>query len=205
MTQPVTAQQAAEELGFPTDNYEVAEQVKNEDAKKPCPECGKMLTWLADGSRPRAHKCEPNEPVQTSQPVQQTAPAGKITPSIVIAKVVEDRDKIAELKKEFDSKVEELKNLQEKRLAWLHSKLDELGVDSFKTEFGTCFKTKKDSATVKDKEVFFDWVYSEWDTRKHFIKKGVDKMMVKERVSDGETPPPGIDYTTFIDIGVRRA
>lgn len=25
--------------------------------KKPCPKCGKELTWLADGSRPRAHKC----------------------------------------------------------------------------------------------------------------------------------------------------
>jgi len=170
-----------------------------EPERIPCPDCGKEVTWLADGSRPRQHKCEP-KPVAAEQP--EGGPM-KITADLVIAKYVETRDLIAEKKKAFDAEVADLKALQEKREAWLKGKLDEMGVESFKSAHGTCYVAMKDSATVADWENFKEWVIinEEWD----FLEHRVSKTAVKQRLDDGQVPPPGVNYTTIKQVQVRRS
>ena len=55
---PLT-QQEQQELQVPNNPRE----------KRPCPVCGKKLTWMADGSRPRQHICKDGK--SSAEPVQE--------------------------------------------------------------------------------------------------------------------------------------
>lgn len=170
--------------------------------KKPCPDCGKSLTWLADGSRPRAHKCvDKEEPQQTEE--APAKPQG-VTADMVIAKYVESRDEIAALKKDFEEKKREIDELQSKRARWLMGRLDEVGGESLKTKAGTVFIDYKESAKVSERETFFKWVGEDFEERSQFLNSAVNKTAVKQRLEDGETAPPGTDFVRIKDIKVRR-
>lgn len=169
--------------------------------KKPCPDCGKNVTWTKAG-KPRQHKCEPKE-----QPQQLPLPTstGGVTPEEVIAKYIEDRDTIATLKKEFDEKVAAIKDLQAKREAFLRGMMNQHGMEKIGTAAGTVFIDWKDSATVSDREVFLKWVADDWYERKHFLESRVSKAAVKQLQEDGETSPPGVNYTKVQGVKIRRS
>lgn len=176
--------------------------------KKPCPDCGKELTWLKDGSRPRAHRCEPKTKLPEpgpDHPSGQPQPVSKVTADLVIEKFVETRDTISELKKKFDSDVAEMKDTQERRLLWLRGEMDRLGLKSFKGDSGTAFLSFKDSATVADREVFLSWVSEDWESRSGYLENRVSKTAVKQRLEDGELLPPGVNYTKIQDVKIRRS
>jgi hypothetical protein len=125
-----------------------------------------------------------------------------VTVDLVIEKYVETRDLLAEKKRAYDAECADLKALQDKREAWLKGKMDELGVDSFKSAHGTCFIAWKDSATVSDREAFLEYVitHEAW----HFLENRVSKTAVKQLLDDGEVPPPGVNYVKIKDVSVRR-
>ena len=187
--------------------------------RKPCPECGKNVTWTQAG-KPRSHKCEPKVKEEEYTSCSETGcknctddgsckerkPAAKGIPvDEVIAKFVDTRDEITKLKKAFEAEIVDLKDLQEKRGLWLKSEMEKLGVKSFKCDTGTCFVDWKDSAIVADGLVFIDWVHTDWEIRKHFLENRVSKAAVKQRLEDGEVLPPGVNYVKVKDVKIRRA
>jgi hypothetical protein len=202
-------------------------QVHNPREKRPCPVCGKMLTWMADGSRPRKHICKDGkssaEPVQEGiaqiiEQVQDALTAGTtvIFPAAVInqdgptvdevvAKYVATRDLIAEKQKALDKELATLKDFQKKREAWLLGKMDASGVESMRTHHGTCFVDWKDSVSVADADAFMGWVHEDWENRKTFLTNAANKTAVKQRLSENELPPPGVNYTKIKDVKIRRA
>ena len=212
--------------------------------KKPCPECGKPLTWLADGSRPRAHKCVPKTEASQVEAAQQLnlpksgmvcsqcgklqgtcehhgqpgytmvtpdsfsaqvppapAPAGII--DRVVEKFIETRDLITKKTKALAAELEDLKELQAKREAFLQGKLDTSGVESMRTAHGICFIDWKDSATVADRDVFLDWVKKE--DKFDFLDSRVNKTAVKQALADGDLVPPGVNYTKIKGVKIRRS
>lgn len=181
--------------------------VMTEDPKqKACPVCGRTgLTWLADGSRPRSHKCEPQAQTQTSatEPVQE----GGITADRVIDAFIKTRDEIAVLKKQFEADVADMKLLQEKRGNWLKTQMDKLGVKGLKGVHGSVSIDWKDSAKVADPAIFLSWVFEDTEGRKHFLENRVSKTAVKQYLEDEDLVglPPGVDYTKFKDVKVRRS
>ncbi len=128
-----------------------------------------------------------------------------ITVEQVIEKYIETRDAIEAEKKLFDSKVADLKALQENREKWLMGALDKMGATSMKAPHGTVFIDYKDSVAVADAGIFMDWVRSDWDGRKTFLENRVSKTAVKQRLDDGDMLPPGVNYTKVKDVKVRRA
>lgn len=240
MTTPtITAEQAAIDLGFteaidkalsmqqqteaqppvdqaPPPQEETATGKRATGERRPCPDCGKEVNWLADNSRPRQHKCEPTVKAQEAQlPVAETsapqpqaqpaqAPSG-ISVDVVIQKYIDTRDEIAEINKEAEARIAVLKEFQVKREAWLKGQLEALGVESLRAAAGTVFKDKKRFASVADNETFLSWVHEDWDTRRFFLTKGVSKSMVEDRLAKGEVPPPGVNYTTVEDVKIRRS
>lgn len=128
-----------------------------------------------------------------------------ITVEQVIEKYIETRDAIEAEKKLFDAKVADLKALQENREKWLMGALDKVGATSMKAPHGTVFIDWKDSAVVADAGTFLAWVYEDWDERNTFLENRVSKTAVKQRLEDGQTPPPGVNYTKVKDVKVRRA
>ena len=128
-----------------------------------------------------------------------------ITAEAVISAFIKTRDEIEAKEKAVKAEVAELKALQEKRSMWLIGTMDKIGATSLKGAAGTCFIDWKDSATVADSGAFLDWVHDDWDERKTFLENRVSKTAVKQRLEDGETPPPGVNYTKVKDIKIRRS
>lgn len=122
----------------------------------------------------------------------------------VVERYIQNRDLLDKLKKEYETKCEKVKDQQEKLTAFLMGKLNESGLESMKTQHGTCFVDWKDSATVADREAFFDWIEGDFIERKQFLENRVSKTAVKALLDDGETLPPGVNYTKIKDIKVRR-
>lgn len=156
-------------------------------------------------------KCNPSNKNKLTTPsgvdklVTNKEIAMTITVEQVIEKYIETRDAIEAEKKLFDAKVADLKALQENREKWLMGALDKMGATSMKAPHGTVFIDWKDSAVVADAGTFLAWVREDWDERNTFLENRVSKTAVKQRLEDGQTPPPGINYTKVKDVKVRRA
>jgi diaminopimelate epimerase len=141
-----------------------------------------------------------NDKLVTNKEIAMT-----ITVEQVIEKYIETRDAFEAEKKLFDSKVADLKALQESREKWLMGALDKMGATSMKAPHGTVFIDWKDSATVADAGTFLAWVHEDWDERNTFLENRVSKTAVKQRLEDGQTPPPGVSYVKVKDVKIRRS
>src|SRR5215210_2277437 len=80
--------------------------------------------------------------------------------------------------------------------------LKETGQDSAKTVFGTAYRKVKRSATIADGDAFRrhvigseDWSLIDWRAN---VKA------VEEFVKENHEAPPGVNYSTMFDVGVRR-
>jgi len=209
---------------FFDDNSPLTEQEEKEllvhadpKEKKPCPVCGKKLTWTADGKRPRQHKCKEEAPVAQQAVVPDAQmnmfdqpPAPVVTEGplvdVVIAKYIATRDLIAEKTKALEAELAELKEFQKKREAWLLGKMDSLGIETMRAkDVGTCFVDWKDSVSVADPDAFLGWVHEDWENRRTFLTNAANKTAVKQRLSENELPPPGVNYVKVKDVKIRRA
>jgi len=82
-------------------------------------------------------------------------------------------------------------------------KLNELGLDSAPTEFGTASKDLKESFTVSDREAYFKWI-SETDNW-HFLDAKVNKPNARTFVKEHEGElPPGVKYSAFMKTKYRK-
>lgn len=144
-----------------------------------------------------------------TQPVAEqptpTQPTTQITADLVIAKYVETRDAIAALKKKFEESVATMESVQEKREAWLKGELTRQGLKSFKGDHGTAFFGTGSSATVADGVAFLNWVHEDWENRKSFLNNSVSKSAVTQQLEDKKPLPPGVNYSTFKSIKIRRS
>lgn len=182
-------------------------QQGQEAIKKPCPDCGREMTWLADGSRPRQHKCVPVvEKPREEVPQETPATAAGITAGAVIEAYIKTRDAIDAEKKAFEAKVADLKAFQAKREKWLMSQMKALGTEKLGDKtVGSCFIVTKDSTRVADGSAYFAWIGEDWENRKHFLPNSVAKSAVKQDLEENKGLPPGVDYVTFQEVQIRRA
>jgi len=112
------------------------------------------------------------------------------------------RDMKAELESEVKEQVAEIKEKMIKLESYLKTKMDENGLTSFKSDFGTAFLTTTDYANVAD-----------WDEVVQFIKdneaydlfeKRVSKNAVRGYIDQNNAVPPGINYGTKLSVNIRR-
>lgn len=142
---------------------------------------------------------------QGEKPMAAEQPKPQITADVVIAAYIKTRDEIEAEKKIYEEKVAVLKAVQERREQWLTGELDKNGLSNFsKKGIGTAFFKNKTSATLADVTQFTEWVMAEWETRQHFMEKRVSKTAVDQAVADGDTPPPGTNYSTVRVIQINR-
>lgn len=87
---------------------------------------------------------------------------------------------------------------------WLLNKLNELGVDSLAGPegTGTAYKIKTVSVTIADQREFRRHVIGseQWD----LADWRANKTAVEDWVAEGKGLPPGVNYTSFIKVGIRR-
>jgi hypothetical protein len=93
---------------------------------------------------------------------------------------------------------------KEKLSGWLLNFLETNGLDNAKTRHGTVHTTTRSSASLADAEAFMQYViaHNEFDLLDRRANATAVKQFVKEH--DGNLPP-GVNLTSMVTVGVRRA
>jgi len=121
----------------------------------------------------------------------------------IVGEYVQLRDSLREWQKQRDLEEQGMKAALTALEMTLLGKADELGVDSFKTSFGTAYKQIDEHYRIAD-----------WDQLVEFVKetgnfqvfqKRVTKTAVKEIYDEKGEVPPGLDRFTEATIHVLRS
>ncbi len=115
---------------------------------------------------------------------------------------VEERDQLSAYMKIATAHEAEVKGRMAKISMWLRDKGDELGTDSFKTQYGTAYRNVKTSYRMGDWAKFIDWVQRTDNFQ--CLEKRVAKNATKEVHDDTGDVPPGIEFVAEIEFNVRR-
>lgn len=81
--------------------------------------------------------------------------------------------------------------------------LNDTGQDSAKTAAGTVYRTTKQSASIADKDAFMRHVIGTeaWE----FLDAKANVTAVAKTIEDTGEPPPGVNWSSRVIVGVRRA
>lgn len=117
---------------------------------------------------------------------------------------VNTRDELRAKQQAFKLEEDAMKANMEQISMWLRDKADELGVDSFKTQFGTAYRSVKTSYRVATGgwDAFIGWVKETGNFQ--CLEKRVAKLATKEIHDDTGAIPPGLDYVAEVEFDVRR-
>jgi hypothetical protein len=80
--------------------------------------------------------------------------------------------------------------------------LNTVGIDNAKTAAGTVYKTEKKSATLTDKELF--WNYILLSQNFDLLDYKANVVGVAAFIENNKQLPPGVNWTTRLEVGVRR-
>jgi hypothetical protein len=113
------------------------------------------------------------------------------------------RDKIAKLDKAHKEVMAPLRVELDEKNDSLLAQLTAVGADSVRTESGTVYRVTKRSATIADVSAFWEYVQTtqEWD----LLDRRVNLTAATEYVASHNQPPPGVNYSSHYEVGVRRA
>ena len=113
------------------------------------------------------------------------------------------RDKIKSLETAQKETLKPYKETLEKLGAVILSHLNEVGAESVRTNAGTAYVTPKKSATLGDPKAFFEYCRGNdaWD----LMDRKANVTAVADYVEQHGAPPPGVNYSTRLDIGIRRS
>ena len=117
---------------------------------------------------------------------------------------VSTRDELRAKQQAFKLEEDSMKARMEQISMWLRDKADELGVDSFKTQFGTAYRSVKTSYRVATGgwDSFIGWVKETGNFQ--CLEKRVAKLATKEIHDDTGEIPPGLDYVAEVEFDVCR-
>ena len=126
------------------------------------------------------------------------------TPNIgdVIRTYMKLRAQKTKLESSVKDDLAKLKTKMDKLEAYLKVKMDEQGLTSFKSDFGTAFLTTTDYANVEN-----------WDKTLQFIRdneafdmleRRVSKVAVRGYIEENKSVPPGVSYGTKLEVNIRK-
>ena len=120
-----------------------------------------------------------------------------------VKEYVELRDEMKRLETEHELKMAPYKKAQQQLRSLLLDHLNNSNVESMKTVYGTAYKIEKKSVSIQDKEAFWDYVVNGelWE----LIDKRANANAVADHASETGNFPPGLNFTSFYDIGVRKS
>lgn len=127
-----------------------------------------------------------------------------ITFDTIVQAYLKTRDEIKEKEAAHKEEINKLKEVQQRREDYLHLQLVEQKLKNVKTEFGTIYKTRKESVTVKDWESFLSWVKE--NDKYEFLNAAANKTAVLDAMGDEreQAPPPGVGYSSVATVNIRK-
>jgi hypothetical protein len=135
--------------------------------------------------------------------MEAVAEKPKVDVAAVVKRYVELRDQEAELKKEFEKKVEAIKAAKTKLENFLLKHLNDQGAESIRTANGTFFVSVKSSVSIAD-----------WDSYRAFLLKQEDPFLYLDRKAnksaieafknEHQDLPDGLNWNEVRTVNVRR-
>ena len=113
------------------------------------------------------------------------------------------RDARRELKSNFEVEDKKLRDLQELVVGQLSQHMTDTGTESLRTEHGTCYRTVKYSASLADPDAFMNYVIN--NQRFDLLDRRANVTAVKEFIKTNKEQPPGVNFSSTSEVGVRRA
>jgi hypothetical protein len=116
---------------------------------------------------------------------------------------VDYRDAKEQIKKEMTERIAGVEVFMDRIEGRLLEMLMESGQDSAKTPYGTAYKSTKTSAKVADWNVLIGYIKK--NDAYDLLTKNVSKDAIKARMEDTGEIVPGVNLTTYQEVGIRRA
>ena len=139
-----------------------------------------------------------------SDPMANGVPPAGVDVEKRTAQYIALRDKIAELTKEFEAKLEPYKQIKGALEAELMRALESANVSNMAVRgVGTVFYTDKATCTVEDMDAFRAYVTNmgEWD----IVDIKANAPAVAAYLAENNVLPPGVKRSVFRTLSVRRA
>lgn len=116
---------------------------------------------------------------------------------------IKGRDKLSALKQEYDEKKAPVEAKMDKIEKAMLVAMEQLGVDSFKTESGTVYKSILTSVSIVDKEIFINYTkdHEAW----HLLEMRASKSGVEDFMAANDELPPGVSITRRINVNFKRS
>ncbi len=116
---------------------------------------------------------------------------------------IKARDAIAKAKEAYEAEIKPLQEIKSKLEGRMLAFLDQSGQDSAKTQYGTCFTSTKDSASLTDPDAFMSYVMK--NGAFELLDRRANATAVRDFVEENGTLPPGVNFTSRKSLSVRRS
>lgn len=123
--------------------------------------------------------------------------------SDLVAAYIKARDKEAAIKAEYEVKKAPVEDLRKKIEAKLLGVMNESGMESIRTEFGTAYKSVRASCSVADWDEFFNFVQR--DEAWHMLEHRASKTAVEQYRDAENRLPPGLNWSETLTVNFRRS
>lgn len=122
----------------------------------------------------------------------------------IIKEYVRIRDELDAKRKKFKEEEKELKDKMEQFSMVLRDKADELGVNSFNTEYGTAYRSTKTYARVGNWAKVIKFIKE--TNNYQMLEKRISKLAAQEVIEELDIDPVdiGIEYGADVDMLIRR-
>lgn len=119
-----------------------------------------------------------------------------------VGQYVRVRDHIKAMEEKFKKDVAPFKEMLEKLNNDLLRGLHEVGTNSVNTDAGTAYIKSKVTVTLADPGAFMQFVRD--NSAFELLDRKANSTAVQAYLAEHNTLPPGVNYSVFQDVGVRR-
>jgi len=123
-----------------------------------------------------------------------------------VGDVIRTYMKLREQKTAIEARVKDevsvIKAKLEKLEAFLKTQMDEQGLTSFKSDYGTAFLTTTDYANVADWDAVLTFVRE--NDAYDMLEKRISKLAVRGYIEQTKAVPPGVTYGTKLEVNIRK-
>jgi len=122
--------------------------------------------------------------------------------NVRVSQYVSLRDKIKALDEAHKEKMKPYREMLDTLGGIMLQHLQNQGAESVATSSGTVYQTVKNSASIVDGASFWQFVNQNeaWD----LIDKKANVSAVQDFIEAHNAPPPGVNFSSVITVGVRR-
>jgi hypothetical protein len=138
-------------------------------------------------------------PTEAAKPAEAAKPIDLETRT---AQYVKLRDLIKEKEEAFKKEIAPAKALLEQLNGLLLNHLNTLGIDSAASGAGTVYRKTVVSVTMPDPAAFREFVVGNELFDLADIRPA--KKAIEDFITGNKAPPPGVNFSTAYDVGVRR-